>query len=64
MHNGSPVFVAPNRVIALPGVDTSGLILHLPDEVQRYSLAEPPTGKALVDALRRRRGYWRSANWR
>jgi hypothetical protein len=51
VHNGSLVYVAPNRVIALPGVDTSGLILHLPDEVRRYSLAEPPTGQALVDAL-------------
>ncbi len=50
-HNGSPVFVAPNRVIALPGVDTSGLILHLPDEVSRYSLPEPPTGKDRVAAL-------------
>jgi hypothetical protein len=51
MHRGSPMFVAPNRIIALPGVDTSTLILHLPAEVQRYSLAEPPVGQAAIDAL-------------
>jgi hypothetical protein len=50
-HGDTPIFVAPNLVLTLPGADTSKLILHLPSEVARYSVAEVPTGVDLTAAL-------------
>jgi hypothetical protein len=50
-HNGKPIFVSGDTIIAPPGVDTADLLLDLPDQAARFRLPPPPTGADLTAAM-------------